>query len=660
VKTETRYSPEVRERAVRMVLDQQNQHESQRAAIVSIAAKIGCKSQTLQGWVRQHEHDHGIREGLTTAEHELGAQTVDEHFVRSEQVRLLYRNAPTALLVNMLNAALLVVAVADMADFRLFLWLAALAAVTLGRGMLVRAYRDSVTAPRDPDLWARRYVVGAAMAGTLWGAAGVLIAIDGTMVQQAFAAFILGGMSAGAIATSASVMAAYLTFVLPALLPIALLFLVQGDRLHLVMGVMGLVFIGALLVTGRHAGRLLHSTLALQMHNARINAELKRHRENLEQLVADRTAKLAAANQALTEHDRRKDEFLALLGHELRNPLAAICTASELLTRGQPDRDPDVGWASALIARQTARLARLVDDLLDVARISHGRIQLRCKPIDLTSALSDAIEAARPLIDGRGHHLEVDLPGQPVGLLADRVRIAQVVENLLINAAKYTPAGGEIRLEASRDGDEVAIRVSDTGTGIAPEHLEHIFDPFEQGEGASEGLGLGLALVRDLVSLHGGSVTASSPGLGSGSEFVVRLPALVDAPVQPPEPSRSELENQTHGRVLVVDDNVDAADSLAALLRLMGRDARAAYDGESALAAIGEFRPELAILDLGMPGMNGYELAARLRECYAAGDLRLVALSGHAQTQDAARAAGFDLHLLKPASADDLRKALEG
>jgi signal transduction histidine kinase len=603
-----------------------------------------------------------------------GAQMDDEHFVRSEQVRLLYRNAPTALIVNALNAVLLVVAVADMAGFKLFFWLAALAAVTLGRAMLVRAYRRSVTAPSDPNLWARRYVVGAALAGVLWGGAGVLIATDGNMVQQAFAAFILGGMSAGAIATSASVIAAYLTFVLPALLPIALLFLVQGDRTHLVMGVMTLVFIGALLATARHAGGLLRSTLALQMHNARINAELKRHRENLERLVEDRTAKLAAANQALTERerelreraddlvevDRRKDEFLALLGHELRNPLAAIRTASDLLGRGPPGRDPEVDWASALIARQTARLARLVDDLLDVARISRGRIQLRCEPIALADAVSDAIEAARPLIDTRGHHLEVDLPEQPACLRADRVRVAQVVENLLINAARYTPAGGEIRLAACRDGDEVEIRVSDTGTGIAPERLEHIFEPFEQGEGARDGLGLGLALVRDLVSLHGGSVTASSPGPGGGSEFVVRLPALADAQVRPPEPSRSGLEGQTHGRALVVDDNVDAADSLAALLRLMGRDARAAYDGESALATIGDFRPELAILDLDMPGMNGYELAARLRERYAAGDLRLVALSGHGQTQGAARAAGFDLHLVKPAGADDLRKALEG
>lgn len=605
-------------------------------------------------------------------------QIADASFVRSEQVRLLYHNAGAALLVNLVNAALLILAMTELLGTRLLYWLTALVAVTLARGLLVRAYRNSPGARTEPEPWARRFVAGSALAGVLWGAAGILIVSEGSMAHQAFAAFILGGMSAGAIVTGASVTSAYLSFILPTLLPVAVLFLASGDRLHLVMGTMVLVFAAALLATGRHAERLVRNLLDLQVRNARINDELSRHREQLEQLVEARTTELAKANRALRERgaelreqsdrlaeaDRRKDEFLALLGHELRNPLAAIRNAAELLGHRKPGTDPETAWASGLIERQTERLARLVDDLLDVARISRGKIHLRQEPLELVAPLTDAIEAARPFIDARGHRLQVALPENPLMLRADRVRFAQVVENLLINAAKYTPSGGLIQITAVREVNDAVIRVQDTGVGIETERLEHIFEPFQQGEEADDGLGLGLALVRKLVELHGGRIVANSPGPAGGSEFVVRLPALAEHEVfgsEHPAPKNKAGPAQEH-RVLVVDDNADAAESLASLLRVMGQDVRAAYDGESALASVPIFKPDIAILDLGMPGMDGYELAGRLREVFPNAKMRLVALSGHAREADnfRSRDAGFDLHLVKPAGIEDLQKALRG
>ena len=606
-------------------------------------------------------------------EADSGIAAADRRFVRSEQVRLLYRNAGAALLVNLLNAVLLLLGVADIADTALAVWLTALVTVTLGRAGLVVAYRRSPTAPTDPEPWARRYVVGAALAGTLWGTAGILIVSQGTMVHQAYAAFILGGMSAGAIATSASVMAAYLTFALPTLLPVAFFFLLQGDRLHVVMGVMTLVFAAALLATARNAGTLLRSVLDLQLRNAAINTELSRHREQLERLVEARTSELAEANSTLRERevelrrqadrlalaDRRKDEFLATLGHELRNPLAAIRSAVEALGRRQDGADPGLEWATRLIDRQSGRLVRLVDDLLDVARITHGKIRLRMEPLALAAAVNDAADAARPMIDAQGHRLEIAAPDEPVTVRGDRLRLAQVVENLLVNAAKYTPAGGTIRLGVDREGDTALIRVRDNGIGIAPERLERVFDAYHQDNQANGGLGLGLALTKNLVELHGGRVTASSSGPGAGSEFVVRLPAEAAPAIRrTPQPHAAAPPVARH-RVLVVDDNADAADSLAVLLQALGEETRVAYGGKAALETAAGFHPEIAIIDLGMPGMDGYELAERLRALFPTG-LRLIALSGKGRARDAPRDQGtaFDLHLVKPADVSDLQRAL--
>jgi PAS domain S-box-containing protein len=380
----------------------------------------------------------------------------------------------------------------------------------------------------------------------------------------------------------------------------------------------------------------------------------------------ERQRLLDAANAARLEAEaanRAKDEFLAMLGHELRNPLAPILTALELMELRGDDgsrRERDV------IARQVKHVVTLVGDLLDVSRIAQGKVQLERRPIELQRVVDKAIEAAAPLIEERRHRLAVDVPAG-LWLDADETRICQVISNLLTNAAKYTPQGGAIALTAVRDADQLVITVRDTGMGIPAELLPHLFDLFVQGkrtiERAEGGLGLGLAIVRSLVALHGGAVTARSAGPQTGSEFEVRLPAL-DAP-----PARDDRRSPIGGvhalrdkRVLVVDDNVDAADLLSDALEDLGYDTRTAYDGPSALDVAAAFEPDIALLDIGLPAMDGYELARRLRDRPRDRPLRLIAITGYGRDADRqhTREAGFDGHMVKPIDIAGLDAAIQG
>ena len=339
--------------------------------------------------------------------------------------------------------------------------------------------------------------------------------------------------------------------------------------------------------------------------------------------ITDRKRLEEAANrhaEELVEADRRKDEFLAMLGHELRNPLAPIRNALQLVRLGRLETRPEVRDAHDIIERQVENLVRLVDDLLDVGRITSGKIQLQKERIDLAAVVARAVEGARPLIDARRHTLEVNLPEVPVPVEADPVRLAQVLWNLLNNAAKYTPDGGRITLTVER-GDEAVVRVRDTGMGIAPEMLPRVFDLFTQVERtldrAEGGLGIGLTLVRRLTEMHGGTVAAPSEGQGQGSEFVVRLPVLPDeAPAAGPgKPAAEErrVAPASGRRILVVDDNRDSAESLAMLLRLFGNDVRTAQDGRLALEVAAAYRPDVVLLDIGLPGLDGLEVCRRLR-----------------------------------------------
>ena len=361
----------------------------------------------------------------------------------------------------------------------------------------------------------------------------------------------------------------------------------------------------------------------------------------------------------LKEADRRKDEFLAMLAHELRNPLAAIANAAQLARRTGSDEHRE--WSHEVIAGQIKHLSRMIDDLLDISRITRGKIQLRKQRLLLAPLVEYSINAVRPFLEERNHRLTVEIDPEPLPLDADPTRIEQILVNLLNNAAKYTEAGGLIRLTVGRDGDEAVIEVRDTGVGIPPELLPRLFDLFIQGDRSiarSEGgLGIGLTLVKSLVEMHGGTVVAQSDGVGKGSLFVVRLPASKAPAVEtsPPKPAAGRGETQ-HSRVLVVDDNVETARALARLLKLLGHDVRTAHDGPSAIEAARDHQPDFVLLDIGLPGMDGYEVAQNLRQDDSHKVATIIAITGYGQDSDRRRSreAGFDHHLVKPIDHDTL------
>jgi PAS domain S-box-containing protein len=365
------------------------------------------------------------------------------------------------------------------------------------------------------------------------------------------------------------------------------------------------------------------------------------------------------AEEAVREAAQRKDEFLALLGHELRNPLAPIQTALDVMQLRFPDlavREREV------IARQLKHMLRLVDDLLDLARVARGSVQLKREVLNLGETVQRAIEIASPMFEAKRHRLDVSVPSD-LAIFADTIRFSQVITNLLTNAAKFTPPGGRISVRARAEAGEVELEVADNGAGIAADQLERIFQPFVQAgreqAGAYGGLGLGLALVKDLVTLHGGSVEAHSAGLGLGSRFLIRVPLSTQPRSAEPAPVRESSRPRPGLRVLVVDDNEDATEMISELLKLRGYDVRVAGDGMQALAVARGFAPQVAVLDLGLPLIDGYELAASL-QASASGPIRLIAVTGYGQIEDRKRtqAAGFARHLVKPVDLDELEAAL--
>jgi len=370
-----------------------------------------------------------------------------------------------------------------------------------------------------------------------------------------------------------------------------------------------------------------------------------------------------------SEASRRKSEFLAVLAHELRNPMATIRTGLEIM-RLRADSPDTLVRVREMLERQTHQLSHLVDDLLDVARVSSGKIEIRKQLADLNRVVTGAVETSTAVIQGARHRLEVAFWPEPLLLDIDPIRIAQVVSNLLTNAAKYTPPGGDIRLVVRKEANAAVIAVSDSGVGILPEHQEAIFEMFSQvgdsGGLAQGGLGIGLSLVRQLVDLHGGAIDMHSAGAGKGSTFTVRLPlgarpaAGQDAAPPPAlRPEQRALPRRSF-RVLVVDDNTDAAESLSLLLQLNAHEIRSASNGRDALALVRDFRPDIAFLDIGMPGMNGYELAQQLRALPALAHTTLVAVTGWGSEEDQARArdAGFDHHVTKPIAAEMVSRLL--
>src|SRR5512135_1809122 len=363
--------------------------------------------------------------------------------------------------------------------------------------------------------------------------------------------------------------------------------------------------------------------------------------------------------------DRRKDEFLSTLAHEMRNPLAAIQSAVRIAQR--PGMEAEQEWARAVVERQAQQLTRLIDDLLDVSRITLGKIELKKEPVEICTVINRAVEVVRPLVEQRRHEITVALARGPLRVEADPARLEQVLVNLLTNAAKYMDEGGRIRLAARREKRDILIRVQDTGIGIAPEMQPRVFDLYAQVDHAHDhsqgGLGIGLALVQRLVAMHGGSVSVASEGLGRGSEFTVRLPAAKEKATAAPKPEAASHESPRTGlTILVVDDSRDTALALAKLLKRAGHEVEVAHDGPTALQMARDRRPRVVLLDIGLPGLDGYQVAAELRRTEGLEEAVLVAVSGYGQEQDRARsrAAGFDHHLIKPVNFDALFSLLGG
>jgi PAS domain S-box-containing protein len=370
--------------------------------------------------------------------------------------------------------------------------------------------------------------------------------------------------------------------------------------------------------------------------------------------------------ESLEEQGRHLTEFMAMLAHELRNPLAPIRNAVAILS-ATPDLPAQAAWSRDVIDRQTTQLARLVDDLLDVSRITRGKLRLQSAPMDLEVSLQRAIEASRPLIDARRHCLEVKVP-PGLTVHGDMTRIAQVFLNIINNAAKYTPEGGRIVVEARSEGNDAVVRVRDTGVGIPPGLLERVFDLFAQGERTLDrsegGLGIGLTLARRIVALHGGSITARSEGTGRGSEFEVRLPLLLAGTHEgrASDGPRSAAGHVSRRAILVVDDNVDSANSMAMLLRMGGHEVEVAHDGPTALDRVSAHIPDVILLDIGLPGMSGYQVAKQVRARFDhSRALRIYAMTGYGQPQDRTRSleSGFDGHLVKPVLPDELFRIIE-
>jgi PAS domain S-box-containing protein len=365
------------------------------------------------------------------------------------------------------------------------------------------------------------------------------------------------------------------------------------------------------------------------------------------------------------ETARRMNEFVAMLAHELRNPLAPILNAVEAMER-MPAQDTTQASLIGVIARQSRHLARMVSDLIDVNRIARGTLIIERHAVDLADAIRRSVEIARPAIDAAGQSLEIELPPEPLGTVGDLNRLMQLFANILNNARRYTPRAGRIIVAARKNADEFVISISDNGRGIAPEDRERIFNLFDQGGStthvSANGLGIGLSLARRIAELHGGTIRVESPGLGKGSSFHVHLPrALAPATHEPAAEPERHGPSLTRRRVLVVDDHVDAARMLELLLQCEGHETRIAHDGPSALKAIEEFKPEFVFLDIGMPGMSGYEIARTLRTSEQRRDIFLVALTGWGQPSDfrESKEAGFDLHLVKPLDTASVKRLLE-
>lgn len=612
---------------------------------------------------------------LSTETYEASHRRDSSAEVIQEQIRLAYANLPVSQVVALLNGLVLAFVLSfAVGTARAAGWLAGLVAVTVARMVIAMLYRKASPTAKAAPSWRVFLLAGAAASGLAWGSTALVLYPPESIIHQVFIAFVVGGMVIGAIIAMTPMFATFVLFALSALLPNIARYSFGGDNVHHAMAAMGAIFLVAMLVLGKRIHDTMTASLQLRFENRDLIAFLSGSRKHLVAVNADLLAaqdKLTKANEALESRvaertaalqaaDQRKDEFLAMLSHELRNPLAPIRNSIYILNHFDAGSE-QARHAREIIERQTQHIARLVDDLLDVTRIARGKIELRRERADLTELVQRTMQDYAPVFQQFGIAVSAQLPERPIWASVDATRIAQLVGNLLQNAAKFTPAAGTVELSLRSVDGWAEIRISDTGAGIPSDLLPSLFEPFMQGKQSlartEGGLGLGLALVKGIVELHQGSVAAESAGLGQGSAFTVRLALLAfdDVPAAP-SPARHRAAQAR--RALIVDDNKDAADSLAQLVSMFGHAAEVAYDGATALARARANPPDVVLCDLGLPGLTGYDVARAL--CAERSGIRLVAISGYAQPEDiaAAKKAGFEQHIAKPIDPEAVRNLL--
>ncbi len=574
--------------------------------------------------------------------------------VQAAETRLLYENADTGTIAATVIALLLAYAQwAVIPHLVVSMWLLYMLLVSAARFLLVTRYRDA--SPRDTDMirWNAAFVAGAAAAAAGWGAAAIMLYSPVRPMNEAFLVFVVGGVMLGGASLLAARLDAFLTFLLPTGLLTAVRLASVGDEDHLMMGFLAALFTAATVAATWRFHRMIESSLKLRFDNAHLVESLQFAKEQAEALNRDLELRVSDRTARLVEADQRKDEFLATLAHELRNPLAPIRFALENLKPGAPPAS--AARARDVIDRQVRQLVRLVDDLLDVSRITANKIRLRREPQELGRLMATAVESILPLATAADQQLEVRMPSRPIRMDGDGARLVQIFANVLNNAVKFTPRGGQIWFAADEQSTEAVVRIRDTGIGIAPDVLPRVFDMFQQAEPILErsvgGLGIGLTLARRLVEMHEGRISISSPGEGKGTEVEIRLPitSVPAAAVVDDEPSPAARRDL---RVLVVEDNPDAAEMLELTISQLGHATRVAHDGASAISVATEFAPDLILLDIGLPVMNGYAVVRRLRELPEFRHVHIAAVTGWGQEEDRrkARDAGFDSHFTKPLS----------
>ena len=573
--------------------------------------------------------------------------------IRAAETRLLYENATTGILVTILITLVVAYAHWDLGPRPIIAgWLAYMLLVSAGRFIIVQRYWRA--SPRDDEngRWNTAFVVGVALAAVGWGGGAILLYPSTQPMNEILLVFAVGGVMLGGASTLAARPEAFLTFLLPAGILTSLRVAIVADEHHLLMALLGAVFTIAVVLTAWRFHVAIETSFLLRFDNEALIESLKSAKDDAESLnrelelrVRDRTAKLV-------EQDRRKDEFLATLAHELRNPLAPIRFALEALKIDTPR--PAAADAREVIERQVAQLVRLVDDLLDVSRITANKIQLRLEPLDLGWLMATAVESITAQAAAAGQTVHVQPPAAPVRVSGDGARLVQVFANVLNNAVKFTPPGGQIWFTAHLRSDEAIVRVRDTGAGIAPDVLPRVFDMFHQSESVLErstgGLGIGLTLARRLVEMHEGAIDIKSPGTGRGTEVEIRLPATAAVTVAAPPPQRPLDVSSRNLRVLIVEDNLDAAGMLELAVSQLGHATKLAHDGATAIAAATQFKPDVIFLDIGLPVMNGYAVARALREMPEFSHVHIAALTGWGQEEDRqkAREAGCNSHFTKP------------